>query len=269
MIDHGAEWRSFDFNDFNNKSRVGAPTSLSLHDKGLSTVIDWRDRDAFGQKLSPSKRAQAYRLRKWQIRMRVHSSIDRNLAYAMSELDRMCSQLSLPKMIKESSAIIYRKTVEKQLSRGRSIEALVIGSIYAACRKAKIPMTLDEFIHNTRINKRELGRSYRLILRELGLKVPTATANRFVSRFGNDLNISPQVQLKAIKILNYARKIGIMSGKDPCGMAAASIYVSALQSGVHKTQKEIAKVANITEVTVRNRYKELIKHLNIDLSSFL
>jgi transcription initiation factor TFIIB len=265
IIDPQAEWRAFSSLDISKKSRVGAPISLSIHDKGLSTMIDWRDKDAFGNKLTPQKRAQAYRLRKWQIRMRVHSSFDRNLAYAMSELDRLCSQLSISKTLKESAAMMYRKTVEKNLIRGRSIEAMIGASIYAACRISRIPRTLDEFAMNSRIDKRDLGRCYRLILRELKLRIPVATPTRFIARFANDLNVSPQSQLKAIKILKDANRRGLTSGKDPCGLAAASIYVAAFKNGERKTQREIAKVAHITEVTVRNRYKELIKHLNIEM----
>ncbi len=265
-IDQGAEWRAFNSNDINKKSRVGAPTLLSIHDKGLSTTIDWRDKDAFGNKLSPKNRAQAYKLRKWQIRMRVHSSLDRNLSFAMRELDRLCSQLAISKIIKETSAVIYRRSVEKNLIRGRSIESMIAASIYTSCRLLKNPRTLDEFANISRINRHELGRCFRIILRELNIKIPTATPIRFVSRLANDLKISPQSQLEAIKIIKNATRLGITSGKDPCGIAAASIYVAAHKNGEKKTQKEIALVANITEVTVRNRYKELIKCLNINMN---
>ncbi|MHA1718932.1 MAG: transcription initiation factor IIB [Promethearchaeota archaeon] len=264
-IDQGAEWRSFDCQDYEKKSRVGAPFTLTLHDKGLSTIIDWRDRDGLGKKLSPAKRAQAYRLRKWQIRMKVHSAVDRNLAFAMSELDRLASQLGIQKNLKEASALIYRKTVNKNLIRGRSIEAMIAASIYAACRLAQVPRTLDEFAKNSRIDKRDLGRSYRLILRQLNLKITSLSPNRFVSRFANDLKVSQKSQVKAMKILKVAQRIGITSGKDPCGLAAASIYVAVLSNGEKKTQKEIARVANITEVTVRNRYKELVRQLNLKI----
>jgi transcription initiation factor TFIIB len=265
-IDTGAEWRAFSSLDMKKKARVGAPSSFSIHDKGLSTIIDWRDKDAFGNKLSPKRRAQAYRLRKWQIRMRIHSSIDRNLAFAMSELDRICSQLSITRIHKETAALIYRRTIDKNMIRGRSIEAMVGASIYTACRKSKIPCTLDEFVKNSRINRRELGRCYRLILRELKIKIPTSTPSRFISRFANDLNVSTQSQISAISILEKASQMGLTSGKDPCGLAAASIYVAAYKHGEKRTQREIAKVANITEVTVRNRYKELINHLNIKMN---
>ena len=263
MIDPRAEWRAFNLQDFARKSRTGAPISLTLHDKGLSTIIDWRDRDAFGKQLSPAKRIQAYRLRKWQIRMRVHSSLDRNLAFAMSELDRLISQMGLSGSVKETAALLYRQTVKRNLIRGRSIEAMLGASIYASCRIQKIPRTLEDFASNSRINKRELGRCFRLILRELKIQIPSPSPNRFISKFANDLNVSTRAQIKAIRILNVARRVGLTSGRDPVGLAAASLYIVSLQNGLGKTQKEIAQIASITEVTVRNRYKELVRCLHL------
>ena len=263
IIDPRAEWRAFNLQDFTRKSRTGSPISMTLHDKGLSTMIDWRDRDAFGKKLSPARRTQAYRLRKWQIRMRVHSSLDRNLAFAMSELDRLCSQMILSNSVKESAALLYRQTVKRNLIRGRSIESMLGASIYASCRIHKIPRTLEDFALNSRINKRGLGRCFRLILRELNIQIPSASPNRFISKFANDLNVSTNAQVKAIRILNVARRIGLTSGRDPVGLAAASLYIVSLQNGLGKTQKEIAQIACITEVTVRNRYKELVRCLHL------
>ncbi len=183
----------------------------------------------------------------------------------MSELDRLASQLGIQKTVKEASALIYRKTIEKKLIRGRSIEAMIAASMYTACRFAKIPHTLDEFVKYIRINKKDLGRCFRLILRELSLRIPTPTPINFISPFGNELHLSSETQNYAIKILTNAKKIGITAGKDPTGLAAAALYISALQCGERRTQREIAKIANITEVTVRNRYKELIKVLNLNI----
>lgn len=264
-IDPSAEWRAFNSDESDKKARVGSPSTFTLHDKGLSTLIDWKDKDALGKKLSPKKRAEAYRLRKWQIRMRVHSSLERNLAFAMSELERLSSQLGLQKATKESAAMIYRKTVEKKLIRGRSIEAMIAASIYSACRMVKIPYSLDDFTKYSRIKKRDLGRAFRLICRELELRIPTPTPVNFIARLANDLHISNQTQQYAVNILVRAKKTGIMVGKDPTGLAAASLYIASLQCGEHRTQRQIAEIANITEVTVRNRYKELVRILGIVL----
>ncbi|MHA1731277.1 MAG: transcription initiation factor IIB [Promethearchaeota archaeon] len=267
LIDEGPEWRAFTSDERGRRSRVGPPSTYTVHDKGLSTVIDWRDRDAFGKKLSPSRRAQVYRLRKWQVRSRVHSSFDRNLSQAMNELDRLCSQLRLPRGVKESSAVIYRKSIEKRLIRGRSIESMIAASVYTACRSLKIPRTLDEVSKHTRISKKELGRCYRLLLKEMEMSIPTVSAVDFIPRLGTELNLSGRTQRRAVLILEKANHSGITAGKDPTGLAAASIYVAAIQEGERRTQHEIAEKAAVTEVTVRNRYKELLRELSLHIQT--
>ncbi|MHA1697168.1 MAG: transcription initiation factor IIB [Candidatus Helarchaeota archaeon] len=264
-IDQGPEWRAFTIDERNKRSRVGSPITFTIHDKGLSTMIDWHDKDHYGKTLSPKKRAQVYRMRKWQMRTRVHSSLDRNLAFAMSELDRLSSQLGIPRGVKESSAVFYRRAIERKLIRGRSIEAMIAASIYAACRLRKVPRTLDEIARHSRVNRKELGRCYRLILRELNVRIPIANPVEFIPRFGAELDLSGRSQKRAAEIIKMAREHGLTAGKDPTGLAAASIYISAILEGERRTQREIAEVAHVTEVTVRNRYKELVKELNIKI----
>jgi len=265
IVDSGPEWRAFTPEEKQKRSRVGSPTTLTIHDKGLSTVIDWRDKDAMGKKLEPKRRIEVIRWRKWQIRTRVHSSIDRNLAQAMSELDRISAQLSLPKSVKEEAAIIYRRAVEKGLVRGRSIEAVMAASIYAACRAQKIPRTIEEISKYTRSGRKDVARCYRLLLKETNVKIPLADAETFIPRIISELNLSGSVESKAIEIVRRAKEMALTAGKDPSGLAAAAIYIASLLEGEKKTQKEIAKAAKVTEVTVRNRYKELIKKLKIPL----
>lgn len=265
MVDQGPEWRAFSSEERDKRCRVGSPTDFTRHDKGLSTTIDWRDRDASGRKLAPGLRAQIYRLRKWQIRTRVHSSIDRNLARAMSELDRITSQLSVPRPVKEASAILYRRTVERHLIRGRSIEAMIAACTYAGCRLRQVPRTLDEIAHHSRINRKELGRCYRLLLRKLDMRVPVAQPTDFIPRFAEALDLSSRVQRRASEIIEAARLQGITAGKDPTGLAAATLYIASIQEGERRTQREIAAIARVTEVTVRNRYKEMVRVLKLEV----
>jgi len=265
IVDSGPEWRAFTPEERQKRSRVGSPTTLTIHDKGLSTVIDWRDKDAMGKKLEPKRRIEVIRWRKWQIRARVHSSIDRNLAQAMSELDRISAQLSLPKTVKEEAAMIYRKAVEKGLVRGRSIEAVMAASIYAACRTQKIPRTIEEIAKYTRSGRKEVARCYRLILKEINIRIPLADAETFVPRIASELGLSGSVQSKAIEIIRKAKEMVLTVGKDPAGLAAAAVYIASLMENEKRTQKEIARAAKVTEVTVRNRYKELVKKLKIPL----
>jgi transcription initiation factor TFIIB len=263
-IDTGAEWRAFSSEESDARSRVGAPMRYTVHDKGLSTIIDWRDRDTSGRKLSPTRRSEIYRLRKWQIRSRVHSSLDRNLAQAMSELERLSSQLGIPKPIRELSALLYRKSIVKKLVRGRSIEAMVAATLYAACRIRMKPRPLDEVADASRVDRKKLGQCYRLLLRSLDIQIPLSNPIDYISRFASELELSSPVQLRTVEILQRSRDIGLTIGRDPLGLAAAAIYVASIMMDERRTQREIAEVARVTEVTVRNRYKEIVKKLGID-----
>lgn len=263
--DRGPEWRAFNEKQRENRSRGGAPMTYTIHDKGLSTKIDWRNRDGRGNSLSPKKRSQMYRLRKWQRRARVSDADERNLAYALSELDRMSSQLGLPKKVRETAAVIYRDAVDKRLIRGRSIEGVSSAALYAGCRKCKVPRTLEEIAESSRVGKREISRSYRFISRELDIHLMPTNPASYVARFGSELGISGEARQKAIEIIKKAKERKLTSGRGPTGIAAAAIYVASMLKGERRTQRETAKVADVTEVTVRNRYKELIKELDLDI----
>ncbi|TRO48059.1 transcription initiation factor IIB [Candidatus Bathyarchaeota archaeon] len=263
MMDKGPEWRAFTQEEKTSRSRVGVPTSYSVHDKGLSTAISQVDRDAFGRKLPLSTRLQMWRLRKWQIRSRVHSSIDRNLAQAMAELDRLSDKVFIPSQIKEKAAVIYRKALDKGLVRGRSIAAIAAAALYAACRGSGTPRTLREISEASLVDKKDVARCYRLLLRELEVNMPIADPLTYVSKIAERTGISGKTQGLAIQILRDARKKRAAAGKDPMGLAAAALYIACLKNSEKKTQKDIAEAAGVTEVTVRNRYKTLKKQLKI------
>jgi transcription initiation factor TFIIB len=265
FIDMGPEWRAFDHDQRMKRSRVGAPMTFTIHDKGLSTMIDWRNRDSYGKSISSKNRAQLYRLRKWQRRIRVSNATERNLAFALSELDRMASALGLPRNIRETSAVVYRKAVTKNLIRGRSIEGVAAAALYAACRQNGVPRTLDEIAEVSRVSRKEIGRTYRFISRELGLKLMPTSPIDYVPRFCSGLSLKGEVQSRAVEILRQAAEKELTSGRGPTGVAAAAIYISSILCGERRTQREVANVAGVTEVTIRNRYKELAEELDIEI----
>ncbi|HDM26842.1 MAG TPA: transcription initiation factor IIB, partial [Candidatus Bathyarchaeota archaeon] len=230
-----------------------------------STSIGRIDRDAFGHSLPASTRLQMWRLRKWQIRSRVHSSIDRNLTQAMAELDRLCDKTFTPTPVKERAAMIYRKALEKGLVRGRSIAAIAAAALYAACRATGTPKTLREIAMASLANKKDVARCYRLLLRELNIKMPIADPLIYIPKIAEKAEISAETQRQAVKIIEMAKKKRAVSGKDPLGIAAAALYIACILNDEKKTQKEIAQSANVTEVTIRNRYKSLKKVLDLDL----
>ena len=239
--------------------------TYTIHDKGLSTMIGWKNRDSYGKSIPTRNRAQLYRLRKWQRRIRISDATERNLAFALSELDRMASGMSLPRNVRETAAMIYRKAVHKNLIRGRSIEGVSAAALYAACRQCNVPRTLDEIAGSSRVSRKEIGRTYRFIARELGLKLMPTSPQDYISRFCSELKLSGDVQSKSIEILKDAADKELTSGRGPTGVAAASIYISSILCGERRTQREVADVAGVTEVTIRNRYKELAERLDIDI----
>ncbi|MFW6196395.1 MAG: transcription initiation factor IIB, partial [Thermoplasmatota archaeon] len=241
-IDEGPEWRAFDMKQEENRARTGAPMTQMVHDKGLSTGIDSSNRDSYGRSIPSKKKAQIYRLRKWQRRIRVSDATERNLAYALTEMDRMASTMGLPKNIRETAAVIYRKAVKKNLIRGRSINSVVAASLYAACRKAGVPRTLDEIAEATSSDRKEIGRTYRFLSRELVLKLKPTKPQEYLSRFCSELGLSGKVQKLAKNIIDKAEDRELISGKGPTGLAAASIYIASINANERRTQREVADV---------------------------
>jgi len=266
FIDHGPEWRAFDSEQREKRARTGAPMTYTIHDKGLSTMIGWQNRDSYGKSIPTRNRAQLYRLRKWQRRVRISDATERNLAIALSELDRMASGLSLPRTVRETAAMIYRKAALKKLVRGRSIDGVAAASLYAACRQCHVPRTLDEISRVTPISRKEIGRNYRYVARELKLKLMPTTPRDYISRFCSELKLSADVQAKTLDILREAANKELTSGRGPTGIAAASLYIASVLCGERRTQREVAEVAGVTDVTIRNRYKELTEKLDIDVA---
>ncbi|ADT84075.1 transcription initiation factor IIB [Thermococcus sp. SY098] len=262
IVDMGPEWRAFDASQREKRSRTGAPESILLHDKGLSTDIG-SDRNITGL-----MREKMYRLRKWQSRLRVSDAAERNLAFALSELDRIASQLKLPKHVEEEAARLYREAVRRGLIRGRSIESVIAACVYAACRLLKIPRTLDEIADIARVDKKEIGRSFRFIARNLNLtpKKLFVKPTDYVNKFADELGLSEKVRRRAIELLEEAYNRGLTSGKSPAGLVAAALYIASLLEGEKRTQREVAEVARVTEVTVRNRYKELVEKLGLKIT---
>ena len=248
----GPEWRSFS-NDESDKSRVGAATSLTMHDMGLSTVIGSADKDATGKPLSASMRNSIERLRTWDSRTQTHTSADRNLRQALNELAKMKDKMGLADAVIEKAAYTYRKAMEKKLVRGRSIHGLIAACVYAACRNTETPRTLDDVADSINIRRKDVARCYRLIYKELDLKMPVADPTKGVARIASMANLSEKTKRKAMEILNKAKTIGMVAGKDPMGLAAAALYLACVSNGEIRSQKDISVAAGVTEVTIRNR----------------
>jgi len=263
ILDRGAEWRAFTPQEIKSRSRVGAPTKYSDYDKGLSTTIRV-DRDAFGRPLSPEVKRQMWRLRRWQLRSAFHASQSRNLSMAMDELQRLSDKLHIPSSVQEMAAVIYRKALEKDLIRGRSIAAIVGGALYAACRFTKTPRTLKEIAEASFRDRKEISGAYRLIVRDLKMKMPIDDPMDYVTKIAETAGVSGDVEGLAFKIIRDAKSKHATMGKDPSGLAAAALYTASKLKKEKITQKHLAKAAGLTEVTVRNRAKDLMKRLDLN-----
>ena len=256
----GPEWRSF-ANDGGDKSRVGAGTSITMHDMGLSTMIRPTNKDATGKPLSSTMKKSIDRLRTWNTRSQVNSASDKNLRQALSEMDKLKDKLSLTDAVIEKAAYIYRKANEKKLVKGRSIHGLVASCIYAACRDTQTPRTLDDVADGINVRRKDVARCYRLIFRELDLKIPVADPINGVARIASKAGLGEKTKRKAVMLLNKAKKIGMVAGKDPMGLAAAALYLACIADGGNTTQRNISDASGVTEVTIRNRCVGLKKLL--------
>ena len=262
MIDTGPEWRAFDLEQQKRLTRVGAPLTLTIHDKGLSTTISWQNQDATGRRLTPQEQERQYRLRKWQRRTSSNDSTQRNLTHALSEMNRIANKLNLPKNVTETAAMIYRRAIQRQLIRGRTIQSVVASALYMACRQCNIIRSLEDVARGANITRKEAARNYRFLYKELEQDVPPVDRDSLITKFVSKLRISGTTEQLARQILDEAGDKKLTIGRAPEGITAACIYIACKLNLEERTQGEIAKTAQITEVTIRNRYKELIKNLD-------
>lgn len=256
FIDLGPEYRSFNFSENQNRSRTGSGLTYRTYDKGLSTMF-LSNRDSNGKSLKEETRIMMDRLRRYDNRSKLDETWRRNLSIAMAELDRMSTNLHLPVNIKERSALLYRRALKKDLIRGRSIDAFVAACIYATCRSAKVPRPLKEVSAASTREHSEIARTYRLLIREMKLKMPLDDPVKFVSNIASKLNLQRETEIHAIGILRKAKKMYGLSGKDPRGIAAAALYKASLVHNEKRVQRDVARAAGTSEVTLRNRLKGL------------
>ena len=256
IIDTGPEWRAFTNAEKNSRPRVGMARSYALYDMGLTTSFKG-NRDAMGNRLGLETMNKMNKLKRYDTRSKMDDTWGRNLSIAMAELDRMATSLHIQKNVKERAALIYRKALKMDLIRGRSIDAFIAASLYAACRVMKVPRPLKTVSKASTRQHSEVSRTYRLLLKELKLKMPIDDPMKFIPSIASKLKIRRDTEQAAIDVLMRARAKKGLSGKDPRGIAAAALYMACLDKGDKRIQKDVAKAAGTTEVTLRNRLRGL------------
>jgi len=263
MADAGPEWRAFDGEKEDDRSRSGAPITMKMHDKGLSTKISWRRRGR--GEMTKAQLEKLSNLKKWDRRTQVANSNERNLTRALSELNSICSTLAIPDAVSETASVLYRKALKNKLVRGRSLRGMAAATVYLACKQCGVVRLLPEVARATNMTKKEVGRCYRLVVEVLSLRTPAIDTRLYVSRFVNNLNLKGDVETLALEILENAKAVGLTSGRGPIGMAAAATYLASILLNYRKTQHEVAEIAKVTEVTIRNRYKEMLERIGMDV----
>jgi transcription initiation factor TFIIB len=249
--------------NYKYSSRTWSSTSLARHDMGLSTVIGKTNRDAAGKMIDAAMHTTMQRLRIWDSRANVCAYSDRSLIHAMNELDMLKDKLALPDAVVETAAYIYRKAHSKRLTRGRTISGLVAASAYVACREMETPRTLKDIAIASNIKRKRVAKACRLLLSQLDIKVPLVDQIKCIVKVANNASLSEKTKRRAINIMAKAAENEISAGKHPMGLAATVLYISCIKTGEYISQKEISNVAGITEVTLRNRVKELISKLEL------
>jgi transcription initiation factor TFIIB len=259
----GNKIRIFTQEDFLNKSRTGGPSSIAIHDMGLSTVISPINKDSLGRSLKNSMKNKMRQLRLLDSRSQNTKPIDINRRRAFEELQRLKGKLALPDAVIERTAYIYRKALDHQLVRGRTISSMLASAVYVACRDTGRSRTLRDIAEATNLKRKEISRGVRVLIKGLEIRMEVVDPAYCVSRISSILEISEKANRFAIEILRKAEHKRIIYGKDPMGMAACALYIACVKLNENHSQKEIALAAGVTEVTVRNRYRELSKALAI------
>jgi transcription initiation factor TFIIB len=264
LLDQTPEWSAFTPEEWAVKVRAGPPTSLKQFDKGLSTTFK-PCKDAFGRSLPLSERLKMMRLQKWNIQAQMHSSAERNLSQAMNELTLVTDKLHIPDSVEEYAALIYRRALDKGLIRGRSVPSIIVASLYAACRLTRTPRSLNEIVEASTRSLKEASRCYRLVQRKLDLTMPLDDPSKYVSKIASQSGLSQKTQNLAIELLQRVNAVRGDVGKAPAGIAAAALYLASIMNDEKITQKKLAEVAGVTDVTIRNRYKGLDRSLDLGM----
>ena len=247
----------FEKGEYKDKSRIGMPESLTISHKGLSTLIGLTDTDGRGKMLDPVQKETIQRLRTWNNRSQLNDSISRNLDKALKFLNNFGDKLYLNPAVMENAAYIYRKAAIRKLAKGRSTVSLVAASIYAACRETSIPKTISDIAYVCNIPSKEIMSHYKLILKELSLKIPVIQGIDYVTLISNRLRLTEKTKREALRIYSLVQYSRISIGKNPRAFAGAIIYIASQECNEFLRQVEVCQVADISTVSLRKRCKEI------------
>ena len=262
------EWCAFTTEESNNKAITGTPVSLSPHDMGIATIIGRPSKDASGKRLDTNTRTLFKRLRTWDSRIQLDSS--RNLQKVLSYLNMLKDKLGLSDSIVEKTAYLYRKVEDSGLIKGRTISGMLAACVYVACRQSDTPRTLKDVAAKSNIKRKVIARNCRSVIQGLDMTTPVFDPMKCIVKVASAARVSERTKRHAFIMMNeLLRRKTLTSGKDPMGLAASILYIACKETGENKTQKNMAKAAGVTEVTIRNRIRDLERNVSIITANFL
>jgi transcription initiation factor TFIIB len=253
------ERRAYSIEEVDNRSRIGAPSSLAVHDRGLCTIVGKANIDANGKIFDTANLARIEKLRRLNSWINVSKSSEKSLRRAFQKLDTLKDKLSLSDSIVEKSAYIFRKIQERHLVRGRTIDGMLSAAVYTACREMGASVTLKDIAAASNLTYKDISKNYRVLVFELDIKIPLIDPMKCIVKVANKLSIKEKTKKQAMNIMSEVVEREMTSGKVPMGLAASVLYLSCQITGEVISQAKIAEVSGTTEVTVRNRYKDLIQ----------
>lgn len=265
MSDYGPESRVTNLEDKMKLARATGQTTYSQHDLGIRTEIALGTKDYSGKTITSEVANQMYNLRKWQTRIRVASPRERRLANILSKIGETCQALTLSRNVLETASIIYRNFEGQFEAKGKSVASMSAATIYMACKQCNVVRSLDEICKATgsskdeKMNVKLTAKYYRTLVMEMGSKTaPVVTLDKYISKIANLAKLEVRVERLAAEIAEKTQDHNLADGKAPNGLAAAYLYIASILLGQSVLQRDVSSIAGITEVTIRNRCKEIL-----------
>ena len=274
MEDHGPEARSNNLEDKMKLARATGQTSYSQHDLGIATEISIGSTDFSGKKINAETASQMHRLGKWQQRVRVSSSRDRRLSNVLGRVSEICQSCSLPKNVIETASIIYRSLDGKNIKvKGKSVISISAAVVYMACKQCDVVRSLEEILRevcpakDVKSKTKLASRYYRMLVMELGtVTTPVVTMDKYISKIANMTNTDTRIERLSLEIADKTKDRNLADGKAPNGIAAAYLYIASILLGQSVLQRDISSVSGVTEVTIRNRCKEILTGFKLNIA---
>ena len=274
MEDHGPEAKSSSLEDKMKLARATGQTSYSQHDLGITTEISIGKTDFSGKKINAETASQMHRLGKWQQRVRVTSSRERRLSNVLAKVSEICQNCSLPKNVIETASLIYRGLDGKNIQvKGKSVVSISAAVVYMACKRCDVIRSLEEILREVCHTKdvkpktKLASRYYRMLVMELGTVAPhIVTMDKYISKIANMTNTDTRVERLSLEIAEKTKDRSIADGKAPNGIAAAYLYIASILLGQNIIQRDVSSVSGVTEVTIRNRCKEILTSFKLNIA---